>query len=165
VRWDNVGFDGPVISNWREFEVADSLIPGNNAWNRNGPVTSVGYRIADAANSPSQILLLHNVNITNAIAARLSVSAWYDSHAGGADPSAFVLRYRLNGKAWHDRITTTDEAALLASPLSHGQISQMMDVPLSDLVQGENTLEFVTFNVPQGYPPVVANIDLVLTTN
>lgn len=164
-RWDNVGFDGPVIGNWREFEVADSLIPGNNAWNRNGPVTSVGYRIADAANSPAQILLLHNVNINNAIAARLSVSAWYDSHAGGADPSAFVLRYRLNGKAWHDRITTTDEAALLASPLSHGQISQMMDVPLSDLVQGENTLEFVTFNVPQGYPPLVANIDLVLTTN
>jgi hypothetical protein len=34
----------------------------------------------------------------------------------------------------------------------------------SDLVQGNNTLEFVAVNAPQGYPPCLANIDLVLTT-
>jgi hypothetical protein len=162
-RWDNVGFDGPVIGNWREFEVADSLTSGTNAWNRDGPVTSVGYRVADAAAGPLQTLHLHKVDTTHAVAARLAISVWYDSHAGGANPSAFVLRYRLNGKAWHDRATTAEEAALLGSSLSHGQISQMLDVPLADLVQGENTVEVVTVNVPQGYPPVVANIDLILS--
>jgi len=163
-RWDNVGFDGAVIGNWREFEVADSLTPGANSWNRAGPVTSVGYLIADAATGPAQILHLHKVDTTNAASARLSVSAWYDSHAGGANPSTFTLRYRFNGKAWHERVATPEEAALLGSSLSMGQISQMLDVPLADLMQGENTLEFVTVNVPRGYPPVVANVDLILTT-
>jgi hypothetical protein len=104
------------------------------------------------------------VDTTHAVAARLAVSAWYDSHAGGANPSAFILRYRLNSNAWHDRTLNAKEAALLGSSLSHGQISQMLDLTLTDLVQGENTLEFVTVNVPQGYPPVIANVDLILTT-
>jgi hypothetical protein len=35
-------------------------------------------------------------------------------------------------------------------------------MPLSELRSGDNTLDLVTRNVPQGYPPVVANINLVL---
>lgn len=163
-RWDNVGFDGPVISNWREFEVEDSLIPGTNAWNREGPVTSVGYRLADASQSPAQTLQLHNVTKSNAVSARLSVSAWYNSLDSNSKPANFVLRYRFNGKSWHDRALSADEVAVLTT-LSHGQISQMIEVPLADLVDGENTLEFVTLNVSTAYPPVVANIDLVLLTN
>jgi hypothetical protein len=164
-RWDNVGFDGPVITNWREYEVADSLTPGTDAWNRSGPVVSVGYRVPDAATGPTQTLHLRNVDTTNAVSARLSVSAWYLTSADfGADPTKFVLRYRFNGKAWHDRKLTTEELGVLAR-ISHGQLGQMLDVPLSDLVQGDNTLEFVTLNVPQSYPPLVQNIDLVLRTN
>ena len=37
-------------------------------------------------------------------------------------------------------------------------------VALSDLVPGDNTLEFVTTHAPQSYPPVFSNIDLVLKT-
>jgi hypothetical protein len=163
-RWDNVGFDGPVVANWREYEVADSLTPGTNAWNRSGPVTSVGYRVADAATGPAQTLRLRNVDTTNAVSARLSVSAWYLMNPDfGADPPNAVLRYRFNGRAWHDRKLTAEELGVLAR-ISHGQISQMLDVPLSDLVQGDNTLEFVTVKVPQSYPPLVQNIDLVLQT-
>jgi hypothetical protein len=93
-RWDNVGFDGPVIANWREYEVADSLTPGTNAWNRSNPVISVGYRVSDAATGPTQTLRLRNVDTTNAVSARLWVSAWYlTSAAFGADPTKFVLRY------------------------------------------------------------------------
>jgi hypothetical protein len=162
-RWDNVGFDGPVIGNWREYEVADSLLPGKTF--DGVSVTSVGYRVADAATGPAQTLRLHNVDIANAVSARLSVSAWYLTDTGfGAIPTKFVLRYRFNGKAWHDRMLTTEEIAVLADK-SNGQIGQMLDVPLADLVQGENTLEFVTLNVPQSYPPLVQNIDLVLVTH
>jgi hypothetical protein len=39
-----------------------------------------------------------------------------------------------------------------------------MSVPVSELVSGDNTLEFVTANVPQSYPPAVVDIDLVLST-
>jgi hypothetical protein len=45
-----------------------------------------------------------------------------------------------------------------------GQISQVIDVPVADLVPGDNTLELLTQNIPRGYPPAVSNIDLVLTT-
>ena len=167
-RWDNVGFDGPVVNKWREYEVADSLTPGVAGIQATSfparPVVSIGYRVADAVDGPAQTLRLRNVSLDNAVSARLSLSAWYlTSAAFGADPTKFVLRYRFNGKAWHDRKLTADELAVLTS-LSRGQLSQMLDVPLSDLVTGDNTLEFVTVNVPQSYPPLIANIDLVLET-
>jgi hypothetical protein len=167
-RWDNVGFDGPVINKWREYEVADSLTPGTAGIQATSfpprPVVSIGYRVDDAVNGPAQTLHLRNVNLDNAVSARLSLSAWYLVYTDfGADPPKFVLRYRFNGKAWHDRKLTAGELAVVAS-MSHGQLSQMLDVPLSDLVSGDNTLEFVTVNVPQSYPPLVANIDLVLET-
>lgn len=162
-RWDNVGFDGPVVANWREHEVADSLTPGNYAADRPGPAVSVGYLVSDAAHGPAQTLRLHDVDTTTAVSARLAVSAWYlTSVAFGADPPKFVLRYRFNGKEWRDRLLTAGELGVLAE--GNGQIGQMLDVPLADLVQGENTLEFVTSNVPQGYPPFVQNIDLVIQT-
>jgi hypothetical protein len=162
-RWDNVGFDGPVVANWREHEVADSLTPGNYAADRQGPAVSVGYLVSDAAHGPTQTLRLHDVDTTTAVSARLAVSAWYlTSAAFGADPPKFVLRYRFNGNDWRDRLLTAGELGVLAE--GNGQIGQMLDVPLSDLVQGENTLEFVTLNVPQGYPPFVQNIDLVIQT-
>lgn len=77
------------------------------------------------------------------------------------DPARLVLRSRLNGKAWHDRKLTADELAVLAR-ISHGQPSQMLDVLLFDLVQGDNTRECVTLSVPRSYPPLVQNIDLVV---
>jgi hypothetical protein len=163
-RWDDVGFDGPIISNWREYEVPDALAPGMDAWNRPGPVVSVGYAVADAAKGPSATFHLRGVDLSQVAAARLSVSSWYLVEQATALPS-YVLRYRFNGKAWHDRPLTPDEIAQLSGPVTQGQLGQMIDVPLSDLVQGDNTLEFVTANVPQNYPPAVANVDLVLTTN
>jgi hypothetical protein len=163
-RWDNVGFDGPVIAHWREYEVADSLTPANYAGDRSVTAVSVGYLVADAADGPAQTLRLRNVDKTNAVSARLSLSAWYLTSADfGADPPRFVLRYRFNGNAWRERRLDAGELAVLA--VGNGQIGQMLDVALSDLVQGDNTLEFVTSNVPRSYPPFVQNIDLVVQTD
>jgi hypothetical protein len=162
-RWDNVGFDGPVIANWREYEVADSLTPAHYAADRERPAVSVGYLVNDAADGPAQTLRLRNVDTTNAVSARLSLSAWYLTSADfGADPPRFVLRYRFNGRAWRDRMLNAGELRVLAE--GNGQIGQMLEVALSDLVQGDNTLEFVTANVPQSYRPFVQNIDLIVQT-
>lgn len=163
-RWDNVGFDGPVIGHWREAEVPDSLAPADHAGDRAVQAVSVGYLVADAADGPAQTLRLKNVDLTNAVSARLSVSAWYLITPGFGGPlSDYVLRYRLNGKTWRNRPLSASEQALFADK-GNGQIGQMLEVPLSDLVQGDNTLEFVTVNVPRSYPPFVQNIDLVLST-
>jgi hypothetical protein len=43
-----------------------------------------------------------------------------------------------------------------------GAFGQMLEVPVADLVAGDNTIEFGTANVPQSYPPAVANVDLIL---
>ena len=163
-RWDNVGFDGPIISNWREYEVPDALAPGTDAWNRSGPVVSVGYPVADATKAPSATFHFRDVDPSGVTAARLSVSTWYLLDQASTVPS-YVLRYRFNGKAWRDRPLTADEVTQITGQVNQGMLGQMIDVMPADLVQGDNTLEFVTANVPQGYPPLVANVDLILTTN
>jgi hypothetical protein len=161
-RWDNVGFDGPIISNWREYEVPDALTPGMDAWDRKGPVLSVGYKVADVAKGPSSTFKLGAVDIADVEAAKISVSSWYLLEE--ATVATYALRYRFNGGAWRDRPLNADEIAQLKDSHSQGQLGQIISVMPSDLVQGDNTLEFVAVNVPQGYPPCLANIDLVLTT-
>ena len=39
---------------------------------------------------------------------------------------------------------------------------QSIDVPLSELQNGTNTLELITSNIDLTYKPVLANIDLIL---
>jgi hypothetical protein len=76
----------------------------------------------------------------------------------------YTLRLRWNGKAWHDRALNAGEISVLTSGNNQGAIAQMVDVDPSELVAGDNTLELLTQNVPQNYPPAVLNVDLVLST-
>jgi hypothetical protein len=170
--WDNVGFDGPIVTTWREYEVADSLVPltgfvATNApadpYNPTGNAVSTGYYAPDVASGPSATLHLPGVDPVGATGARLALTAWYLS--SGAANAAYALRYRFNGGAWRDRPFSSAEAALLTGPPGiQGALGHMLDVEISDLVAGDNTLEIVTENVPQNYPAAVANVDLVLTT-
>jgi len=75
----------------------------------------------------------------------------------------YVLRYRLNGGAWHDRPISADEAAVLSDTRSQGAMAITIDVAMADLVSGDNSLEFSSQNIPQNYPPAVSNIDLILS--
>jgi hypothetical protein len=161
-RWDNVGFDGPVIGNTREYEIADALVPGENAWNVSGPVMSVAYRVADAAEGPHETLHFTGVDLEGVTSARLAVASWYEVSSGLL--TDYTLRYRLNGHDWHDRTFTPSELAVLTNGHTQGAISQMLDVAVEELVDGDNSLEFVSVNVPQGYPPAVSAIDLILGT-
>jgi hypothetical protein len=115
-------------------------------------------------------LQLKGVDLSDAVRARLALSAWYLRDGGGL--AQFILKYRFNGGPWRERTLSTDEIQALTKPIvngaptggSQGAIGQMLEVPLSDLVTGDNTLELVTKNVPQNYPPAVLNLDLVLET-
>jgi hypothetical protein len=111
------------------------------------------------------------VDLTHVSSARLAISSWYDLSGTLAQ---YALRYRLNGGAWHDRMFTGAELALISGPVivqngmqttsgMWGGFAQMLDVPVAELVADDNTVEFVTANVPKGYPPAVANVDLVLS--
>jgi hypothetical protein len=178
-HWDNVGFDGPVIANWREYEVPDSLVAFSGApFGFSAPPqgsVDVGYVVADATQGPNASLHFSGVDLTGVTTARIALSSWYDINGG--TPSQFSLQYRLNGGAWIDRSLTAAELTLtMVSPggpqiiqgtttftsQMWGAFGQMLEVPVADLVAGDNTIEFVTANVPQSYPPAVANVDLIL---
>jgi hypothetical protein len=176
-HWDNVGFDGPVVTNWREYEIPDSLTatPGAPFGFTAPPQGSVnvGYVVADEAHGPGGVLHFSGVDLDGVTGASIAVSSWYDLSQGTA--SQFSLMYRLNGGIWHDRPLTSGELAMSAGPRivegstpttsgMWGAFGQMLDVPVAELVAGDNTLEFVTSNVPQSYPPAVANVDLVVAT-
>jgi hypothetical protein len=109
-RWDNVGFDGPIVSNWREYEVADSLIAGTNAWNRSGPVVNIGYRVADESQGPAQTLNLRGVHLDNVATARLSISSYYLNDPG-LPVASYVLKYRFNRRPWTSRPLSSAELA------------------------------------------------------
>jgi hypothetical protein len=179
-RWDNVGFDGPVVPGWREYEIPDSLVPfaglpfGFDNYGLPQGTMNVGYLVADAAQGPNATLHFKNVDVSNVVGARIALSSWYDLSQG--TPSQFTLRYRLNGGPWHDRVLTAAEVAMSKGPQiiqasgnsnggMQGAFAQMLDVPAGELVSGDNSLEFVAVNIPQGYPPAVSNIDLVLATS
>lgn len=160
-RWDNVGFDGPVLSHFREYEVPDALTPFDGGGET---ATNTGYLVADESAGPGAALYFKGVDLSGAKSARIALASWYCNGCG--DPvEKFVLRYRLNGKEWRDRPLTPGEIGYLTGGTSQGGITQMLDVPLSDLKDGDNTLELISSNVSQGYPPGVTDIDLVLYTD
>jgi hypothetical protein len=121
-HFDNIGFDGPVLPTPRSYEVADSLIIGDKN------TTSTGY--LPTANGAPKVFTLENVDLTGASSASLDLNLW------GFVPST-NLSFRVNGGATHKidhPYPDTDQRWRTHS----------VPVPLSELRQGNNTLEFVT---------------------
>jgi hypothetical protein len=152
-RWDNVGFDGPVITSWREYDAPDSKVLEGNEMD-------IGY-YAGSDESPAS-LTFPGVDPAGATTAHIAVTAWYLVQ-GDDGASGYTVRYRLNGKAWHDHVLTAAEQVAVTEDCL-GAIEHMLEVPLSDLVSGDNQLEITTANTPTNYAPVVANVTLVLAT-
>lgn len=173
-RWDNVGFDGPVVAAPREYSIPDSLDPVtvNNAECRN-----IGYLLGDASEGPRQKLTFRGVDTKDVTQARLGLLGHFLMQKGN-DYASWILRYRVNGKAWRDHRFDAAQLALLNGPNVFnaagmntrgdgsgiaGAISLFLEVDPQQLVDGDNTLEFVTSGVPYSYRPYVLNVDLLLT--
>jgi hypothetical protein len=184
---DNVGFDGPVIGGWREYEVPDSLVkfmekgfqPLPDPYNPDDTGYDIGYVVDDAATGPKQVLHFAGVDTSNVVGARIAFSAWMDFLTRAGPPDQFTFMARLNGKGWLSHKLSVNEAAFFTSgpttiepdggpagqPGTQGRLALLIDVPKEDLFDGDNTIEFVSANIPRSYPPLVCNIDLVLKTN
>ena len=72
------------------------------------------------------------------------------------------LRYALNGNVPHLRAFTPGETAMIDTPGQTGGYNHSIDVPLSELVEGDNAVRFGTLNIESGYPNAVTNLDLVI---
>lgn len=171
VRWDNVGFDGPLINNTREFEVPDALAP-----TADGHV-AIGYLLGDTSAATKTTVTIHGVGIAQAVRARLAMNVQYFGNFTNEGLSTWALEYRLNGRTFRTYDLTTQEEALYDSGVTfqgdfagsinaklNGVLGHVIDVEVGDLVDGDNVLEVATANVPfGGYPPTLANVDLILT--
>ena len=163
-RWDNIGFDGPVVPVAREYEIADALRARPD-----GTATNIGYLVADEASAPHDTLHFAGVDPTGATRARLAFSTWYPA-PDNLPIAAYTIKLRLNGGAWHAHQLTSDEITAMTKPVvvgsdksgSQGALGQILEVPITELVAGDNTVEFVSANIPQNYPPGIVNVDLIL---
>ncbi len=170
-RWDNIGFDGPVISGWRAYEIPDNTTTGTY---NSRPIRNLGYMLLDGTTGkPAGIydpinrlgpFQFQGVNVSGMATARLSLNASFNTAFRSAD-STWGWRIRFNGGTWRTRLLTPAEVVAINTAGSAGNTALLIDAPVSDLVTGLNTLDMLPVNAPMDYPPVVANIDLILAAD
>lgn len=175
-HWDNVGFDGPVINNDRFYSVPDNT---KLSQFYGVEVMNLGYMLRDSTGgfTPGmynpfdrilQPLQVTGVDKTGATKARISLNAAFSPLQDYA-MAVPGIRYRVNNGTWHTRTLTAREVQVIKNEAnvgtdgSAGTTSLIMDVPLSEVLNGTNTLEFLPDNAQMSFPPVLNNIDLILS--
>jgi len=135
-RWDNVGFDGPVLPTPRAYDVPNPGIPGEAG------AVRIGYLFSEGPLA----FTLHGVDLTNATSA--SFNFVLDAGPGSE------LEYSLNGNATH----TFVYPGTAGSP--GGLHGFSAEVPLAELLTGDNVLSVSLPGalVAQG----IGNLDLTL---
>lgn len=172
-RFDNVGFDGPVLPVEVAAAVPDLLAPAPVP---NGSiftsVVNIGYKLGNLTTDGfAAPLSFTPIDLTGARSAQLTLVWWalLPSYIGTGNVTDYELDYRLNGGPTHAFRYTADQVAFIAAQLAaqqpvSGTLGISLDVDLAELVSGTNTIEFATTNVPTSYPPAVYNIDLIVST-
>lgn len=170
-RFDDVGFDGPVINGFREYSAPDRLVPLADSEELN-----LGYSVAPELPQDARTLTFAGVDPTGAHSARLAFNTRY-LVGQGVPYEDYVLRYRVNGGGWHEHLLEPGQLDLLEGPYVYnaagenvrelgegiaGAMAQWIAIDPAELVSGDNTVEFETEGVPTSYRPFVANVDLVL---
>jgi len=168
-HWDNIGFDGPVLSGGRAYEIPDNTTAGSY---NSQSIRNLGYMLLDGTSGkPAGIydpvnrldpFQFQGVDVQGMATARLSLNAYFNTITHVAN-ATWGLAFRFNGAAWRNRFLTPTEVQAINTAGSAGNAALLLDVPLADLGPGLNTLEMLPLNAPMDYPPVVANIDLTLS--
>jgi hypothetical protein len=147
-RWDNVGFDGPVYPSARGYGVDDNNEPD---------IDGAGGRMygwyLTAKNWVA--MKVKAVDLTNAMSASLDYS-----FLGAADR---VIQYRLNGGPTH---AYTVPAFVDDSGNPRGGTRAFSnDVPVSELVAGDNTIEFMMSSPQTDKEEYVGNVEITVQPN
>jgi hypothetical protein len=183
-HWDNIGFDGPSIPAMRAYEIPDNNTASTftgDAGTPSTPARNLGYMLLDGTtgkpagmydpNNQVNSLTFQNMNLSGVTSAALTFNAWFNAVPGvpGHVPdTTWGISYRINGGAWTTVNPTAAQIASMSNNTSdccmEGFFTPVINVPLSALVQGTNTIQFLPVNSPMDAPPVVTNIDLLLGT-
>jgi hypothetical protein len=171
--WDNIGFDGPLIDTTREYEIPDAAVPATETTVDEFPPgtmntivhsgLSLGYVIPNDDNAMSAPLTFSGVSLANATRARLVFNGYYQGYnEDGIRLGTGRLLYRLNDGPVHERAFTPGEVAMLDMPGQTGGYNHSIDLPLLELHDGDNTVQFATRHIESGYPNAVTNLDLLI---
>lgn len=171
--WDNIGFDGPVIDTTREYEVPDAAVPSSETTTDPFPPgsqttivhsgLSLGYYIPNVSAAMSAPLTFAGVSLAHATRARLVFNGYYQGYnEDGIRLGTGRLYYRINDGPVHERAFTPGEVAMLDEPGQTGGYNHAIDLPLSELRDGDNEFRFATANIGSGYPNAVLNLDLLI---
>jgi hypothetical protein len=171
--WDNIGFDGPVIDSTREYEIPDSRWPDTDTTTDEFPPgtqttvvhqgESLGYYIPNDDPQMSEPLTFTGVSLANATRARLVFNGYYQGYnEDGIRLGTGRLHYRINNGPLHVRAFTPGEVAMLDTPGQTGGYNHAIELPLSELQDGNNTVQFATVHIGSGYPNAVVNLDLLI---
>jgi hypothetical protein len=171
--WDNIGFDGPRIDTTREYEIPDAAVPSTDTTIDEFPPgtsntivhagLSLGYVISNDSDEMSAPLTFEDVSLANATRARLVFNGYYQGYnEDGIRLGTGRLHYRINNGPVHVRAFTPGEVAMLDTPGQTGGYNHAIDLPLSELHDGDNTVRFSTVHIGSGYPNAVTNLDLLI---
>jgi hypothetical protein len=191
-HWDNIGFDGPVLPALKAYEVPDnttvSTFTGDSGDPAPQPAKNLGYQLQDGIVKPAGMydpvnlipsFSFQNVNLTGATSAQLTFNAWFNAASNSPSDTYHIattswgISYSLNGGPFATAFLTPAQIAAMSNNTGstgpgvcciQGYFTPVVNVPLSALVQGTNTIKFLPLNAPMDYPPVVTNIDLLLGT-
>lgn len=144
-RWDNVAFDGPTYATPRGYGVDDNTEPDIDG--AGGHL--YGWYLSD---KNWVTLKVKDVDLTDAMSASIDYS-----FLGGAGR---IIQYRLNGGPTHEY--TVPAFLDGAGGPRGGTRAFSNDVPVSELVSGENTIEFM-MNAPQTEKEeLIGNVELTV---
>lgn len=193
-RWDDVGFDGPVVGSVHEHGVADSLdvLPGVEGCLTGATCTwvgdyipendqagcdeeaehctypldahNVGYTLPNASETPLR-LEIPGVTLAGATSASLVAYGWYPYFDWlETAPTDQGVRFRWNGGPWHERPVSATEARAIENPEVTLGVNQIVEVDVTELVEGTNVLELTGLLDHTGYPVGWNGIDLRIET-
>jgi hypothetical protein len=142
-RWDNVGFDGPVHPTPRAYDIPDNDEEGFEPGTR-----LTGYYLSEGSQGAS--VSAAGVVLSGATSASFNFTLM--TSVGR------TLEYRLNGAEWHS-FTVPDFGP---GADYNGVRTFSAEVPLAELVNGDNGIDLRMVGDPGYEHEVIGNMDLTL---
>lgn len=154
--WDNIAFDGPLITPLKSYQVPDATLLENGGM-------ATGYQIPLISGTAMNPLVFKNVQITGVTAAKLIMSAYLAPSLN--NPNTFKIYYKLNGGSWHEAVVPAGQRSFNATN-GNNRFNISADIDKNELINGNNTIQIAGENINQGgYAPFVANIDVLTYQN
>jgi hypothetical protein len=183
-HFQTIDFDGSKGPLPSAFEIADNSpaatvhMSGDTSENDYPyPEGNLGYQVSDGSDGRSAgvygipgvsapllspLKFLQAIDLTGKRWAQLVLTLWCQSVTHTPD-TTWTLLYTFNGGTQRQRSFTGAEVSnLINNSSTAGWLALVINVPFGDLVQGYNTIDFSSLNLPMDYPPEIMNIDLLL---